>query len=144
MCWTLSHCSGIWWHMSLQILWCSHRAHCVPGLREVAQDLITVNQCKESVWGRRLQCVTATEPPPRQFWNLVHTWRGFKTVPAFSVSFFKHGAILGFQFCLHTKCLVQKCPGAFSAGVASTSLKWRSRKVSFKHHPKDAEKIALD
>lgn len=82
-------------------------------------------QCKESVWGRRLQCVTVTEPPPKQFWKLVHTCRGFKTIPAFSVSFFRHGANLGFQFCLTTKCSVQKWPGAFSSGVASTSIKWR-------------------
>lgn len=60
---------------------------------------------------------------------VLEVWRGFKTIPAFpvsfSVSFFKHGANLGFQFCLPTKCSIQKCPGAFSSGVASTSLKWR-------------------
>lgn len=38
---TASHCSGIWWHVSLQILQCSHRAQCVPGLREVTHGLIT-------------------------------------------------------------------------------------------------------
>lgn len=101
------------------------------------------HQCKESVWGRRLQCVTVTEPPPRQFWKFAYSGRGFKTIPAFSVSFFKHGANLGFQFYLPTKCSIQKCPGAFSSGVASTNLKRRSRKVSFKQHPKHAEKRAL-
>lgn len=66
----------------------------------------------------------AMAEPPRRFWEPVHTQRRFETFPAFSVSFFKHGAILGFQSCLLNKHVAQKPPDMFSSGSPSTNWKW--------------------
>lgn len=114
------------------------KEHCVLGLGEIKRDLITGTwasvrnlSCGSSrpICGRREVMCWQWQSHLWGFCELAYAQRGFETLPAFevspafSISYSKHGAILGFQPCIPNKHLAQKYPGVFSS--SSPSANWK-------------------